>query len=429
MFLHPAQSVIAKDRHRFRVVCCGRRFGKTALAVEEIKGVAIAKPSRIYYIATTYQQARDIAWDLLKKELQSITLNVNESRLELRVRTLKGGESLIVLRGWESIDTMRGQSADFLIPDEVSSYRNFQSKWEEVLRPMLTDRQGQVLFLSTPKGFNHFYDLFTKEKSDSDYKSFRFSSYDNPYLSATEIDKAKEELTEDRFAQEYLADFRKVEGLIWDLPVESIYSASDPVIAQSLKFTDYTIAGLDWGFRHDAAIVVLKVKDGSYYMVDEFKRSGVTNTDIVQVAKQMMEKHGVSVFYPDTARPDLIEEFRKAQVPCAETTKDVPLGLSHIAGLIKTKRLFVADNCSQFLDEVLQYQYMPDVEGKPGKEVPLKINDDLCDALRYACMGFRAYLPEPKPDITKAVRPLGEKVQEVLNRDRGYRTKKRNTYV
>src|SRR3990167_2983929 len=99
--LTPAQATIAKDLHRFRVVNCGRRFGKTTLAVEEIKGKAISAPNRrIAYIAPTYQQARDIAWDMLKKELHGATLNVNESRLELTVATVKGGESMIVLRGW-----------------------------------------------------------------------------------------------------------------------------------------------------------------------------------------------------------------------------------------------------------------------------------------------------------------------------------------
>ena len=78
-----AQHQIASDTHRFRVINCGRRFGKTTLAVEEIKGFALAKNSRIAYIAPTYQQARDIAWAMLVKELKPIIIKVNESRLKL----------------------------------------------------------------------------------------------------------------------------------------------------------------------------------------------------------------------------------------------------------------------------------------------------------------------------------------------------------
>ena len=431
MKLHPTQSLVAKDLHRFRVCCNGRRWGKTALACEEIKGKSLAKPSRIVYIAPTYQQARDIAWDLLKRELQPITLVTNESRLELRVRTIKGGESLILLRGWESIETLRGQQFDFQVLDEVAMCRGFQQKWEEVLRPTLTDTKGEALFLSTPRGFNHFYDLFNKEKEDTDYKSFRFTSYDNPYLPREEIDKAREELTDDRFAQEYLADFRKVEGLIWDLPQESIYSANDPVISKMLEHPDYIIGGIDWGFRHDAALVVLKAKDGVFYMTQEFKKAQVSNPEFFDIIKQTMKGNKVSVWFPDSARPDLIEELKKAQVPCGETDKDVPLGLSHVAGLIRTKRLFISGNCSQFLDEVLQYQYMPEVDGKPGKETPLKINDDLCDALRYACMGFRALMPEPKPDLYKAIKPLSQSIESRLNRERVSRPdrKRKDSYA
>ena len=113
--LTQAQSVIARDTHRFRVVNCGRRFGKTTLAVEEIKGLALAKESRIAYIAPTFAQARDIAWSMLIRELKPIIKKINETRLELEVTNKDGGTSYIFLRGWEAIDTLRGQKFDFVV--------------------------------------------------------------------------------------------------------------------------------------------------------------------------------------------------------------------------------------------------------------------------------------------------------------------------
>src|ERR1035437_6595469 len=106
MALTPAQSLIAKDKHRFRVINCGRRFGKTTLAVKEIKGKLAAYKKKIAYIAPTYQQARDIAWEMLKKEF--IGADFNESRLEMRI-----GDATVYLRGWEAIETLRGQTFDF----------------------------------------------------------------------------------------------------------------------------------------------------------------------------------------------------------------------------------------------------------------------------------------------------------------------------
>src|SRR3990167_10114205 len=103
MKLHIHQKIIARDRHRFRVLRCGRRFGKTTLIAEEIKGKALARSNRIAYIANNYQQARDIAWGMLKKELLGRIIDTNEQGLEIKVKPKDGGESLILLRGWESV--------------------------------------------------------------------------------------------------------------------------------------------------------------------------------------------------------------------------------------------------------------------------------------------------------------------------------------
>src|SRR3990167_9899818 len=189
--LHPNQMTVAKNQNRFKVLNCGRRWGKTTLAVQMILLKSFAKPVKIAYIAPTIQQARDIAFAMLKKELQPIVKDINESRLEFKVKTQDNEESLIFLRGWEAIETLRGQAFDFLILDEVASMRNFWIGWQEVLRPTLTDTKGKAMFISTPKGYNHFYDIFNFELKDTDYKSFHFTSYDNPFLLVDEINKAK----------------------------------------------------------------------------------------------------------------------------------------------------------------------------------------------------------------------------------------------
>src|SRR3990172_11036786 len=99
MILTPSQSIIATDRHRFRVVCSGRRFGKTTLAVLEMVAKALYGDNRqVCYIAPTYQQARDIAWQELKKLAQPAINKINESRLEITLNTTKGGTSTIRLQ-------------------------------------------------------------------------------------------------------------------------------------------------------------------------------------------------------------------------------------------------------------------------------------------------------------------------------------------
>ena len=153
---------------------------------------------------------------MLFRSCEPLIIDTNESRLELTIRNKFGGTSQILLYGWEAVQERKkgvGVKNNFIVLDEVSKYRNFWEGWHEVLRPTLTDLRGGGLFISTPNGFNHFYDLSGMERKNEDYKTFHYTSYDNPFLPVEEIEAARKELTEDRFGQEYLADFRKTEGL------------------------------------------------------------------------------------------------------------------------------------------------------------------------------------------------------------------------
>jgi PBSX family phage terminase large subunit len=376
MLLHLNQKTIARDRSRFRVVCSGRRFGKTVLAVEEILGKAVFKADQnVVYIAPTYQQARDIAWELLKKRCQPIANQINESRLEISINTVSGGTSKIFLRGWESVETLRGQRFDFIVIDEIAMMRNFWVNWQEVLRPTLTDTKGEVLFISTPKGFNHFYDLYNLEAKDTDFKSFHFTSYDNPFIPAEEIDKAKQQITEDRFAQEYMADFRRTEGLVYKEFNRSFH----------LKKTDATpkevILGIDFGYTNPAAIVrILVDSDNGYWVTDEWYKTGQTNENIIQAASLFKANRA----YPDPAEPDRIAELIRGGVNCLETSKDVEAGIDRVKELFKQNRLHIADTCVNLVWELETYRYPDKTSDLNFKETPIKENDHCLDALRYA---------------------------------------------
>jgi PBSX family phage terminase large subunit len=381
MKLTNAQAQIANDTHRFRVINIGRRGGKTTLAVEEIKGMAVYKEARIAYIAPTYQQARDIAWQMLIKELQPIILKQNESRLELEVRNLKETTSLIQLRGWESIETMRGQRFDLLILDEVAMMRNFWSNWEEVLRPTLTDTRGGAIFISTPKGFNHFYDLYNLENKDKDYKSFHFTTYDNPFMPIDEIDKAKNELPEDRFSQEYLADFRKTEGLVYkEFSRERHLFNDDRMAINSID----RIAGIDFGFTNPCAVLTIKVDyDSTYWITDEFYKTGQTDVMVAEyVASQKYNK-----VYPDPESPSAIEELRKRGVNIREVIKNkdsIRNGITQIRELLKANRLFIHSRCINLIEELESYSYPEKKDAHNEEEAPIKEHDHAVDALRYA---------------------------------------------
>lgn len=376
MLLTPKQIVIAEDLHRFRVVNCGRRFGKTTLAIEEIKGKAAYRTTRICYIAPTYQQARDIAWEALKKELQQAAVSINESRLEIKILNIKGQESVIMLRGWESVETLRGQSFDFLVIDEIASMRNWITNWNEVLRPTLTDRKGEVLFISTPKGFNHFYDLYNLQDKDKDYKSFHFSSYDNPYLPVEELNKARNELPEDQFAQEYLADFRKTQGLVYkDFDRTKHVYTEKPQIN-----TVERLASIDWGFTNPTAMyLILKDTDSNYWITDEYYKTGKTTNEVIEVARGLR----ASKYYPDPAEPDRLEEMRRAGLNVREVSKDIEAGISAVQELLKQERVHIHSSCINLINEFETYRYPDKKPDMNEKETPVKEHDHGLDSIRY----------------------------------------------
>src|SRR3990167_1400418 len=391
MFLTPAQGTIAKDLHRFRVLRCGRRFGKTSLIVEEIKGIALSRPSRIAYIANNYQQARDIAWEILKKEFLGAVIDTNEARLEIKVRTIKGNESLIVLRGWESVENLRGQAFDFLAIDEVAQMRNFWVNWHEVLRPTLTDRRGTAMFASTPKGFNHFYDLCNLELIDSEFKSFHFTSYDNPHLPKDEIDKAQATLPPERFSQEYAASFQKTQGLVY-----KEFSREKHVYHElpELKGVYEKVGGVDFGYRNPAAVLDVRTNGEVFYVEDEWYKRERTE---IQIA-EYVSAYKFSEVYPDPENPSAIEELRRKNVNVREVLKgkdSVESGIQKIRELLVSGKLLINKRCVNLISEFEMYSYDDEIIERNEKENPIKANDHALDALRYVVLMVDAkYAPQ-----------------------------------
>lgn len=375
MNLTPSQAQIAIDPHRFRVLCCGRRFGKTTLAIDQIKACAALRAgSRIAYIAPTFQQARDIAWQQLKRDCKDAAEQINETRLEIK---LVNG-SLIVLRGWESIETLRGQQFDLLVIDEVASMRNFWLHWQEVLRPTLTDTKGEAIFISTPKGFNHFYELFNLQDTDTDFKSFHFSTYDNVHIPADEIDKARIQLGETRFAQEYLADFKKTEGLVYkefDRAIH-VYNEEPQGIIEK-------IAGIDFGFTNPCAVIELwRDRSDCFWLENEWYVTGRTDS---QVAEYVAAK-GFNKVYPDPESPGAIEELRKRQVPLRDVIKgkdSIENGIRKVQDLLRAGKLKINARCVNTLFEFETYSYPDRKPGHNEYETPIDENNHAMDALRY----------------------------------------------
>jgi predicted phage terminase large subunit-like protein len=189
---------------RFKVVAAGRRCGKSRLAAWLLIINALqAKSGHVFYVAPTQGQARDIMWGLLLELAHPIISSSHVNNMQIK---LINGAS-ISLKGSDRPDTMRGVSLKYLVLDEYADMK--PSVWEEVLRPALADQKGECLFIGTPKGRNHFYELYkyAELSDDPTYAAWHFTSYDNPLLDPNEIDTAKNSMSSYAFRQEFMASF------------------------------------------------------------------------------------------------------------------------------------------------------------------------------------------------------------------------------
>lgn len=210
MYLNPhqKQSEIITSKARFKVIRAGRRSGKSTLEIEMMVFDAVNGSDRnIFYVCPTRIQARSIIWEALKARVAGIG-EANESRLEMRLPTIDGGFSTIFLAGWENRENFRGMKAYKIVFDETDTMKDFFIGWQEIFRPALTDTGGGADFIGTPKKENPNLRRLEKIAStDTDYRAFKFRTSDNPYVPASEVEKAKKELDYDTYRQEFEAEY------------------------------------------------------------------------------------------------------------------------------------------------------------------------------------------------------------------------------
>jgi hypothetical protein len=290
MLLTQPQSEIFLNPSRFRVVVAGRRFGKTHLATWELAKAALSgKEKNCWYVAPTYKAAKEIAWDMLIKILpEEYISKKNESSLSISLRN----GSVISLKGAEKPDSLRGRALDFVIMDEFADMKPIT--WTEVLRPSLSDREGNAMWIGTPKGRNHFYDLWTFGiDGHSGWSSFQYTTLQGGNVAASEIESAKNDLDERTFKQEYEAAFVNYSGIIY-------YNFSREESVRKVEDDGSEIhIGMD--FNLDPMSAVVCIRSGQDLMaMDEIVIFGSNTDEMVDEIKLRYPDRRITI-YPDPA--------------------------------------------------------------------------------------------------------------------------------
>ena len=269
--LHPAQLEIFNSTARFKVVSAGRRFGKSRLAAWILIIKALQSESKdVFYIGPTFQQAKDIMWNMLKELLHGTDLIETTHENTATMKLVNGRR--ISLKGSDRPDTLRGVGLAYVVLDEYASMK--VEVWEQIIRPTLSDVKGGALFIGTPAGKNHFYDLFLEAEQDEDWEAFQYTSTDNPLIDPKEVETARRTMSTQAFRQEFEASFVSFTGGIFknewikydeNEPEEGNYViAVDPAGFEAVEKE----RGLKGSKLDETAISIVKIHGDKWWVKD-----------------------------------------------------------------------------------------------------------------------------------------------------------------
>ena len=276
------QQRVFLDNHRFRVMVAGRRVGKTYIMLMALLLTAIRKDgAKVWYVSPTYRQSKMVAWEILKSIIPSrIVKKILET--ELKIVFING--SHIALKGADKSDRLRGPGLDAIALDEFAMWDD-PSAWHEVLRPTLADTGGWLIVGSTPKAYNHLYDMALKGWSDDfpDWMTFHATTREGGRVSDEEIEILKSELDERVFNQEVLAMFEVIQGRVYYK-----FDRKENVKDDLSKPTTEILIGMDFNIDPMSAVVAVASGD-QCHIIDEISLSS-SNTE--SMGKEVAKRYG-----------------------------------------------------------------------------------------------------------------------------------------
>jgi len=398
MQLTELQSEILNNPSRMKVLIAGRRFGKTFIAINSLAKFARYPNKKVMYVAPTYRMAKQIAWDELKEQMRMAkqiawdelkeqmrirgwARKINESELKI---TLVNG-SVVMLRSADNPDSIRGIGLDYVVIDEAADIS--ESAWKAVIRPTLSDREGHALIIGTPKGRNWLYEVYNDAKHQTDWHSWQKTTIDGGQVSAEEIEKARIDLGEREFKQEYLATFVSYSGIIY-------YSFGEHNIKQIPVTTTGRmplLCGIDFNYSPITSVIGVKTNYG-IHIIDEIEIYGSDTNELTQeIYRRYPDCRYVA--YPDASGAQhrtsaiggvtdhIILRNNGFQVLCGSVNPSVKDRIASVNSVLKADncRLTIDPKCVKLINALRKQVY------KDGTRAPEKDTgyDHLNDALGY----------------------------------------------
>jgi hypothetical protein len=337
---------IINESYKYYILNIGRQFGKTMLGINQMLYWAINhKGCNIAWVTPIYKQSKKVFDEMEKVTKTSGLFEYNRSDL-----TITGFNSQIQFFSGERPDNIRGNTFDYLIVDEMAFTR--PELWSEVLSATVLVKGKKVIFISTPKGKNHFYQLSLQPNYDNRYKYFHYSSYDNPMIDAEDLEERKRSLPKHIFEQEYLAKF--IDN------ASGLFKNVDSCVIKTAERTQKLFGGLDIGRADDYTVLTILNKNYQMIYVQRWRQQEWSKI-IDEVATKIRE-YNAEIFVEVNNQGDVFFEMLQNKVynniqPYVTTTATKPIMIEDLAVHFENKDIGIL-NENWLVDELNAFTYI-----------------------------------------------------------------------
>jgi phage terminase large subunit len=421
------------------VLLMGRQSGKTYFATQHAWIAGVLEQGRYFVVFKTYKQAHEVVWrqyvPLIPKELiykkreDDLTIELNyvhgpvilpDGREIMVEHDENKPRTMIQLLGSDQADSHRGFKGNGIIFDEYADQS--PDNWDAVYKHFFTTTNGWAIFMGTPRGYNHFYDLIQYAQEDERWFYQKATWRDSPFVKREFIEEERREAekrgTLSTFLQEVELEFRAVQGAVYPLFNRDVHIVKPSQVPDELTI----YAGIDFGYHTTACLFVGIDKDQNWWVFDEVYGREEILKDIIPRIKEKLGEQRLVLMVGDSQAKDAIETMT-AHFPITPVVKRAD-SIIHGIDLVRTKlkpriqlmgepkpTIFFSSVCKNVIQEIEAYKYPEEKKERNPSELPMKENDHGPDALRYLVLHLKYGLQKddkmPKNSILKETNSYG----------------------
>jgi hypothetical protein len=386
--VHPGQAAILQSDARFRIVACGRRWGKTVTSAKAVRDALLQHGDGwlAWWVAPTYQQAEIGLRTFLDEIPEEFVDSVNRSKLRVECVT----DAIVEFKSADKPDNLRGEGVDLLVADEAAEIDQYA--YENALRPTLTDSaESRMIAISTPKGRGWFFEFFQRGRSEDwpEYEAFRGPTTENPFINQSDVADAERELPERVFRQEYLAEFvDETGGVFEDLDTflfTGTYTLPDNGVDPDAEWVQPPFAtGVDLARHEDYRVAVTLDSGGRVVNFD--REQGETWPQIQRVVEDIDDRYPGVVAVDASRDNKLVADLEAAGVNLepvkfsAQRKRDL---IENLIAAVEGEEL-TAPEIDILRTEMEVFEYDISRAGNLSYDAPEGFHDDTVDALALA---------------------------------------------